>query len=254
VIEIRLHCVNCLVQLSRDATAKEECEKLLGHRALTQRQKVVTLQYFAMCCYKLGKFTVAIMAVDNAERELGKLEDRERLAAMLAVLKGNLYFNMRHHAKATDSFRVAAEKFREVADPFEACRAQLNLAAALIELKRHAEARSLLKQALQTAEKAGYERQFAFALSHLALLAYRENDLDTAEAYCLRSNRLARPREYVSILFRNCFYLWRIAQEREDDAGVRTNERTLRTYLNRVDDHVPEAEEFADFLGGGKHG
>jgi tetratricopeptide (TPR) repeat protein len=253
LIEIRLHCVNCLVKLSRDATAKEECEKLLSHSGLTQRHQVITLQYFAMCCYKLGKFTVAIMAVDKAEQELAKLEDSERLTATLAVLKGNLYFSMQHYAKASDSFRLAIENFREVADPFEACRAQLNLAAALIELERHAEARSLLKQTLQTAEKSGYDRQYAFALSHLALLAYRENDMNAAEAHCLRSNRLARPREYVSILFRNCFYLWRIAQARRDEAGVRTNERTLRTYLNRMEDYVPEAEEFASFLGRGKH-
>ena len=252
-IEIRLHCINCLVQLSRHATAKDECEKLLGVTGMTQKQNVLTLQYFAMCCYKLGKFTVAIMAVDKAEQELEKLEDRDRLTATLAVLKGNLFFNLRHFAEASESFRAAIEKLRTIDDPFEACRAQLNLAATLIELKRHAEARKLLKQVSQTAEKAGYDRQYAFAISHLALLAFREDDLDTAEAYCLRSNRLARPREYVSILFRNCFYLWRIAKQRRDDAGVRTNERTLRKHLTRMDDHVPEAEEFVAFLGGGKH-
>ena len=110
-----------------------------------------------------------------------------------------------------------------------------------------------MKQISAEAEKAGYDRQFAFALSHLGLLAFRENDLDSAEAHCLRSNRLARPREYVSILFRNCFYLWRIAKQRHDEASVRTNERTLRHQLSRIEDHLPEAEEFANFLGGGKH-
>jgi tetratricopeptide (TPR) repeat protein len=252
-IEIRLHCVNCLVQLSRHATAKEECEKLLSLAELTQRQKVVTLQYFAMCCYKLSKFTVAIMIVDKAEQELKKLEDGDRLTATLAVLKGNLCFNLRQYAEASDAYRRAVEKFAQSDDRFESCRTKLNLASTLIELKQHAEARSLLKSVLVIAEKAGYERQVAFALSHLAFLAFRENDKETAEALCLRSNRLARPREYVSILFRNCFYLWRIAKERHDEAGARTNERTLRTYLNRIDDHVPEAEEFAVFLGGGKH-
>ena len=110
-----------------------------------------------------------------------------------------------------------------------------------------------LRRALQTAEEAGYDRPRAFALSHLALLAYRDGDLETAESHCLRSNRLARPREYVSILFRNCFYLWRIAQSRRDGAGVRANERTLRTYVGRVEDYIPEVEEFRAHLGGGNH-
>ena len=47
--------------------------------------------------------------------------------------------------------------------------------------------------------------------------------------------------------------LWRIAQAREDEAAIKTNERTLRTYLTRVEDYMPEAEEFSAFLGGGKN-
>ena len=249
--EIRLHCINCLIKLSRDATAKEQCERLLGHSGLTPRQQVVTLQYFAMCCYKMGKYTVALMALDRAEQELGALDDPDRLTPMLGVLTGNVHFSMRHFNRAADAFRSALELFRTAGDPFEACRTQLNLAAALIEIGRHDEARGLLKQALEEAERAGYDRQSAFALSHLAMLAFREDDMDGAEAHCLRSNRLARPREYVTILFRNCFYLWRIARNRRDEAGIKANERTLRTYLNRIEDYVPEAEEFKASLGRG---
>jgi tetratricopeptide (TPR) repeat protein len=191
------------------------------------------------------------MAIERADRELATLPEDDDLAAAVIVLKGNLNFMTGLYAEAAEAYRAARLKYLGFSDTFEACRAQLNLAAALIELGKHDDARFHLQKALSTAEKAGYDRQRAFALSHLALLAYRGGDLETAESHCLRSNRLARPREYVSILFRNCFYLWRIAQSRRDEAGVKTNERTLRTYLARVDGYVPEVEEFKAHLGGG---
>ena len=252
-IDIKLKCINCLVKLSREASAKEECEKLLGSTGLTANQKVLTLQYFAMCCYRLGKFTVSMMAVEQAERDLANLENSEPLEASLLTMKGNLHSIGQRFSEAADAYRDAIKKFNKLSDAFEVCRTQLNLAAALLENGSLTEARKLLLKTLRAAEDAGYDRQRAFALSHLALLAYRGGDLEGAEAHCLRSNRLARPREYVSVLFRNCYYLWRIAQTREDDTGVRTNERTLRTYLSRVEDYLPEAEEFRVFLGGGKN-
>jgi FimV-like protein len=252
-IDLRLDCVGCLKKLSRIATAKEECERLLSLPDLTSRQLILALQYFAGCCYRLGKYTVALMAIDKAEQQLEDLTDADDLAAIITVLKGNLHFMTGNHAEAAEAFRVAWAAYRGLADSFEACRTQLNLASALIELGDHDEARTHLQRALRTAEEAGYDRQKAFALSHLALLAYRSDDLEAAEVHCLRSNRLARSREYVSILFRNCFYLWRIARSRRDEAGVRANERTLRTYVSRVDAYVPEVEEFKAFLGGGSH-
>lgn len=253
-IDLTLECINCLVKLSREASAKEECEKLLGSPDLSPLQQVLTLQYLAMCCYRLGKFTVAMMAIDRAEQELAQIEQTNDLGAFLAVLKGNLLFITQRHEQAAEAFRVAARVFQERSNPFEACRTQLNLAAALIELGTISEARALLKQALQTAETEGYDRQRGYAFSHIGFLEYREGKLEEAESHFLRSNLLARPREYVSILFRNCYYLRQIARARGDEAGVKANERTLRTYLSRVDSYMPEAEEFSAFLGGGKNG
>jgi hypothetical protein len=73
-----------------------------------------------------------------------------------------------------------------------------------------------------------------------------------AEAYALRSNVIARPREYISIVFRNCFYLRAIAAERGDEASVRSNDRTLKTYLSRVEPDLPESVEYRANLAGGK--
>jgi transcriptional regulator with XRE-family HTH domain len=252
VIDLRLECINCLIKLAREASAKEECEKLLGDPGLGPTQRFVTLQYLASCCYHMGKFTVALMAIENAERELARVEAPGDLPAHLANLKGNVAFVERRYADAAEAYRQSLVLFEAAGNAFEACRVRLNLAAAMIDLGAHAPARAHLKEALHQAEGAGYERQQAFALSHLGLLAFREGDLDATEAQCIRSNRIARPREYLSLLFRNCYYLWEVARARKDEASVRANERALRAYLSRVDEHIPEAEKFRAHLGGGK--
>ena len=80
----------------------------------------------------------------------------------------------------------------------------------------------------------------------------RLNEPEPAEAYALRSNAIARPREYLSIVFRNCFYLRTIAEQRGDSAAVKSNERTLKAYLSRVDPDLPEAIEYRAHLARGR--
>lgn len=253
MIDLRLHCITCLTKLSRDATAKEEGEKLLGEPGLSDDQEVRVLYGFAQNCYRLGKFSVAVMAIERAEQIVARLDPVGPHHAHLAMLKGDVLAHTSRFEEAAESYRFARKTYDSLSDGFYACRARLNLAACLVETGAAREARRILRDVIAVADAEGYDRQRAYAFSHLALLAYRENDIEGAEAYCLRSNRLARSRDYTSILFRNCFYLWRISRSRDDDTGVRTNERTLRTYLNRVEGFMPEAEEFRAFLGGGKN-
>ena len=251
-IDIELQCIGALIRLSRWEMAKGKCETLLNAPRLDARQQVNALHSLAQCCYRLGKRTVAMMAIDQAERTLAGHPELSDLGANLSMIKGNICAHAEQFADASEAYRAARTIYVEHSLPFEACRARLNMAACSVELGAHSRARAMLREVIATAEAAGYDRQHAYALSHLALLSFREGDLDGCEAYCLRSNRLARPREYASILFRNCFYLWRIAQARDDPAGIKTNDRTLRALLNRIERFMPEAEEFKAFLGGGK--
>ena len=85
-------------------------------------------------------------------------------------------------------------------------------------------------------------------MSNLGLLAFKASRIEEAEAHCLQSNQIARPRDFHAVVFRNCYYLWKIASTRGDEAAVRSNERSLRTYLSRVEDHLPEAVEFRQHL------
>ena len=68
----------------------------------------------------------------------------------------------------------------------------------------------------------------------------------------MRSNSIARPREYLTVLFRNCYYLWKIADTQGETAATKVNERTLRTYVGRVDATLPEAVAYRDLMSRGK--
>jgi len=251
--QLTLERINCLVHLSRYAAAKDECEDILSNADLEPRQRIVALECFAMCCYRLSKFTFAMMALERAQDELVQatdIADAIKLRAYLSILKGNLFAVTGRFQDAVVAFSRAMKEFEAALVPFEGCRARINLAYALIELGKFSQARRSLKNALQEAERQGYDRQIALALSHLALLAYREEAFDNAEALCLRSNSVARPREFISVVFRNCYYLWKIALGREDATGAKIYERSLRHYLNRVEEFLPEAAAYRAHLTG----
>ncbi len=250
--QISLQRINCLVHLARYAAAKDECEDILGMPALSPEHRVDALHCFAICCYRLSKFTFALMALETAEQELKRRNATGRQIAYLAALRGTLLDITGDKKKSIEYLKKAIEHFEELQIPLEACRAELNLASTLIAVGERKEARRLLEKARAHAQAQGYERLLALAISTLALLAFEENDLEAAEACCLRSNAIARPREYVSVIFRNCYYLWRIAKARGDQAGVSTNERTLRSYLSRVEEFLPEAQDYRARVTGGQ--
>jgi tetratricopeptide (TPR) repeat protein len=245
---LRLERINCYVLLARYAIAKEECEDMLNLESLSPTHKVITLQYLATSCYRLGKYTVAVMIVDRAETVLQQLEDPTDQRAHLSNLKGNIFSTTGRHKQASEAYTDAVSQFDQLSQPFEACRSRMNLAAALIEQDELGKARRHLHQVLEKAEVQGYDRLVAFAQSHLALIAYRKGEYKEAEARCLKSNTIGRTREYTAIVFRNCYYLLQIGRARGDLASIKTNERALRTYLRHVQEYLPEAEIFRSEL------
>jgi tetratricopeptide (TPR) repeat protein len=252
LIDLRLNRINCLVLLGRYHSAKEDCELLLGTPELSTEQRVIALQYLVNCCFRMGRYTVAGMALELAKREGLNLPKDHRLHAYLAGLEGRLQHSLGLCAEAADCFRRSLALFEEQNEVFYACRNRLNLGTALADLGRHAEARLHLNKVLETARKEGFDRQRAYALGALGVLAYRDDDHELAESRCLQSNQIARPREYYALIFQNCFYLWRIALARGDKAAAASNERTLRAYLSRVEEQLPEAAEYRDHLTGGE--
>jgi transcriptional regulator with XRE-family HTH domain len=250
-IDLRLERVTCLFHLAKHASAKEECEDMLGRPEMTPEQRVLAFLYLIETCHRLNKFTVALITLERTEKELRQIPKARSLHARFGIVKGNLMANSGRLADAIDTYKNTLSDFEGLGDAFEACRTRLNLAETLLESGRLGEARRHLTIVMEQAKNGGFDRQMAHALSTLALLHYRRGEKDAAESYCLKSNTIARPREYHSVVFRNCYYLWKMATERRDAASIRANERTLRAYLGRVEDFLPEAVAYREFVAGG---
>jgi tetratricopeptide (TPR) repeat protein len=251
-LELRLFYVDCLVHLARYEFAKAETEEILGHPLLSDSQWLKTLQLFVICCSRLGRFTVAMMALEEGERRRAAVDVPPAAWATMEAIRGNVLKAMGRVQEAVEAHRRALDLYEQTPIRFEACRARVNLGAVLMEAGDTDAARRCLEEGLQEAETSGYDRLRAVALSSLTTLSYLAGDHAAAEAHALRSNAIARPREYLPIVFRNCYYLWKIAQARNDEAGVRTNERTLRAYVGRIEEQMPEVEAFRSHASGGE--
>ncbi len=251
-LDLRLGFVNCLVHLGRLEFAKAETEEILSVPGLSAVRHLMALQFFVICCYRLKKYTVASMALEIAEREQDAPEIPALARADLAAIRANVLLAMGRKDRSLAAYRDALEQYEKLPNSFEACRTRVNLACALMESGEEAAAREHLERALAEADTRGYDRQRALALSHLAVLAYGKGDRAAAETYALRSNAIARPREYLAVVFRNCYYLWQIARARGDEAGVKANERTLRAYMGRLEEEVPEVAAYRSQAAGGQ--
>jgi tetratricopeptide (TPR) repeat protein len=252
LIELRIRVANCLMQLGRYEFSKTLCEELLGHAELTPFQRLKAILHFAICCYRLGRYTVALMALDQVAGQLDHPETPPRIAADLELIRGNVFVAIASPQKAVAHLERARAGYDAIPNALESCRAGLVLAEALIDLGRYDEADKELRQELVRCEKNGFEGQKALALGHLAVLAVRRGDASAAESLALKSNAIARTIEHHALVFRNCFYLWEIAKQRGDASAIKLNEKTLRSYLGRIESKLPEAESFREHLRRGE--
>lgn len=250
--DLRLERAKSLFHLGRYGLAKEESEKILNSPALSDTQRVLALQYFVICSYRLGRFNIALMGLEHVERVMGGADIPTRLRADLEAIRGNTLEALGNREQAIESYRAALKHYLELKIAFEACKTRINMSSAFIEIGKHSQAKRLLRQALTDADAGGYDRLTALAMSNLGLIAYRAEELSAAEGYCIRSNSIARPRDYFKVVFRNCYYLWKIALRRGDVAAARVNERSLKSYLGRIEDRLPEIDSYRDYLAGGK--
>lgn len=250
--DLRLGLINCLSHLGRYEKAKHEAEEILGDPGLTDDQRFRALQYFVSCCYRLSRFTVALMGLERAEAELESIDADSRFKADFAILRGNLMVDTGHQEAAVESYARALEIYENEPAPFEACRARVNMANALIETHDFSHARQQAEAALIVAEASGYDRIAALAMSHLGVVAYHRGEMSSAQSWAIRSNTIARSREYMTLVFRNCYYLLLIARARGDLGAAKVNESTLRACISRIEDNLPEVEAFRAEMAGGE--
>jgi tetratricopeptide (TPR) repeat protein len=244
LVHFNIHLANGLMHLGRYEYAKTIAEQLLSRLDLANPDRFLSQEIFVICCYRLRRFTIALMALQHAETESFAEDVRPLDRARLEVIRGNVEYSLGKLDDAVGTYERALHAIQQAGDAFEECRTRINLASALIDLRRFDEAEQQLVSAAQSADEGGYERFKALIASNEAAVAFRRGDEKKTEECALRSNSIARPQEYHSVVVRNCYYLWRVARSREDTAGMRAAERSIRTYSSRVEEHIEELDEF----------
>jgi transcriptional regulator with XRE-family HTH domain len=213
VEDLQIRRVSALFFSGAHQYAKAEAERLLSGRQFDVPQRIRLLEILTMASLRLGIIAVAGMTLDAAEALLARTETAEpKLRAKLLCLRGVLAYELEDYAAAEPTFARAAEQCAACGEGPSALQMRVNRGAALIHLGRRAEARVLLVDACREAEFGALERHLSLALSHLAKLEAEEPDAKVAEAYALRSNGIARARDYVDVVFRNCYLLRDLAR------------------------------------------
>jgi transcriptional regulator with XRE-family HTH domain len=248
--ELRLKIIVCLMKLGRYEFAKSHCEGLLSGPRLPEPMRLRALQLFANACFRLQLHDIALWALDACEQGAHHVGGSGRFRADVLTLRGNLHQDASRPADALAAYEKALEIYGAAGEAFEILSVRLNIAIAEADCARLDSAKDMIEALLLVLEAGQHERLRAAALSQLALVHFRSGRLGAAEGFAIKSNSIARPREFNAVVFRNCFYLWKIAKSRGDDGAVRLNERTLKGYLARVEESLPELDEFRRLLAG----
>jgi len=250
ILDLRLKIIVCLLKLGRYEFAKSQCEEILARPAVPEPSRLRALQLFATACFRLQLHQVALLALDECERGARHVAVSGRFPADVIALRGNLLLDTARPDDAVAAYEKALEIYDAVGEAQEALAVRLNIAIAEIDRTRLDSAREMIEGLLLVLEAERHERLRALALSHLGIIHFRNGKLDNAERFAIKSNSIARPREYNTIVFINCFYLWKIAKAKDDAGAVKLNERSLRSYLARVEESLPELEEFRRITAG----
>ena len=250
ILDLKLKIIVCLMKLGRYEFAKSQCEEILSGHKLQEPTRLRALQLYANACFRLQLHDVALWALDACEQGAHHVGGSGRFRADVLALRGNLHQDAARPGDAIAAYEKALEIYSAAGDAYEVLTVRLNLAVAETDCARLDSARDMLEALLVVLEAGQHERLRALALSHLGLIHFRSGRFDAAEGFAIKSNSIARPREYQAIVFRNCFYLWQIAKTRGDVGALRLNERTLRSYLARIEESLPELDEFRRLTAG----
>jgi ATP/maltotriose-dependent transcriptional regulator MalT len=185
-----------------------------------------------------------LLAIDECERGIRRAALDPKFHADILALKANILTALCQPNEAIALYREAAGRYALIDNAYESASARINLAEALGDTGGLDEARAVVAEVLRELDPTAFDRLRAIALSVWAKIEFISGHLDEADRLAAKSNLTARRIEHTALIFKNCFYLWRIAQAKQDLSAVRLNERTLRSYLGRIEGGDPEVEEF----------
>jgi len=244
--------IQCLLHLGFHECARIDAERALALKELGVEDTLLAWHGFVASSIRLRRLQVARAALAHAEEILASPEAPSRFRAHFALLQGNLHSEHENYDEALASYVRALQLFEALPNAYEACRCRVLAGGALIELGKLRNARSQLERALAVAEPAGYGRLKCLASSNLAKLAFLLDRHGECENHALRSNRIARELEFEPVLFRNSWYLRRIALMRGNERATRSLERTLLLHLGKMAPSMAEARALREELTAGR--
>lgn len=248
--DLRLKITVCLMKLGRYELAKHHCEEILSGPKPSEPLRLRTLLLFGEACFRLQLHEVALLALDECERGANRAGMIGRFQGDVVSLRGIVHRDGGRPRDALAAYEKAVEIYTSAGATYEVLNVRLNIAIAETECDHLDSARQTVETLLVALEAGRHERLRALALSQLVVIDYRSKRLEAAEGFAIKSNGIARPLEYHLVVFRNCFYLWQIAKARGDAGAVRLNERTLKSYLARIEETLPEIDEFRRLVAG----
>jgi transcriptional regulator with XRE-family HTH domain len=246
--EVRIRVIVCLNLLGRYEYAKALVEETLAAPGAVEPQRLLLLQLLATASYRLKRSQIALLAIEECERGIKRVALDPRFHADTIALKANILTALCQPSDAVGLYRDAAERYTRIGNVYEAASARINLSEALGDIGDLTEARAIIGDVLRDLDPTAFERLRAMAYTAWAKIEFLAGNLDEADRLAAKSNLTARRVEHTALIFKNCFYLWRVAQAKQDLTAIRLNERTLRSYLGRIEGGDPEVEEFRGFI------
>ena len=251
-VDLRLKIAVCLIKLGRCEYAKSICEDVLGRTGFGEALRAKALFLFAHCCHLLRRHTFALMALEECDRATSKGGVPARLQADILALRGIILKTTGDATAALETYERAAAAYRALGNNHEEINTRISQAAALMAAGQVAEARAVLTSVLAALESKEHHRLRALALTNLAQVAFSEGNSEEAERLAIQANLIARPREYTAITFLNTYCLWKISIARGDASSERMNFKTLRSLAGRIEEQLPELDEFQSMAARGE--
>ena len=246
--ELRGRIIYSLILAGKLESAKTLAEEVLSARDLSEPQRLLLLELLANASYQLRRFPMAMLAIDECRKGARASGVRTRFAADIDALAALVERAMGRPAVAITLHESAIEQYTALGITYEATSSSINLAQALSDSGANAQARDTIVRVIESLESGSLSRLRAIAYAVRAKIEFRDEKIESAEKWATKSNLIARQIEVLPVVFRNCFYLWKIALAKGDAAAVRLNERTLRSLVGRIESDDPELDEFRDFM------
>jgi CHAT domain-containing protein len=204
---VDLYISNCLLQLRRFPDVVEKCRQVRSLFAGLGAHQVEGLAIIneAVAFAELRQYDNALTSLTEA-RQIFEEANNEVRVASTDLERAAVLYCQGHHAESLNISQQCIEVFKGYQLPIEQAQALIVAARAAFALQQHSQAQSLLREAMQMAEKLNIPTVRYQAHSLLGALSLAEGDAETArKEYELAIQEVEQLRGRLMVEFRVSF-------------------------------------------------